>query len=60
MLASIYDPGSIGADVFSMGNMVETSTAKILTASERLAISNAQPLLVSETNIRSVNGNNLL
>ena len=35
MLKSTYDPNLIEGDVFSMGNMVETVSAKILTASER-------------------------
>ncbi len=35
MVALIYDPTGKAADVFSMGNMVETAAAKILTADER-------------------------
>ena len=35
MLASTYDPTAKAADAFSMGNMVETSTKKILTDTER-------------------------
>ena len=38
MLKSTYDPNLIEGDVFSMGNMVETASAKILTASERTQI----------------------
>jgi hypothetical protein len=38
MLASVYDPTAKGADAFSMGNMVETATKKILTDTERAAI----------------------
>lgn len=35
MLASVYDPGGKASDAFSMGNMVETSTKKIMTDTER-------------------------
>ncbi len=35
MLAATYDPTGKAADVFSMGNMAETTTAKIMTAAER-------------------------
>jgi hypothetical protein len=35
MMASIYDPNGKHADAFSMGNMVETSTKKIMTDAER-------------------------
>ncbi len=35
MSAATYDPGTIAADAFSMGNMVETVTKKILTDAER-------------------------
>ena len=35
MLKSVYDPGSKAADSFSMGNMAETTTKKILTDTER-------------------------
>lgn len=39
MLASTYDPTGVEADAFSMGNMIETSTKKILSDTERSAIS---------------------
>lgn len=35
MVAATYDPTSVEADAFSMGNMVETSTAKVMTDAER-------------------------
>lgn len=35
MVASMYDPTNKASDAFSMGNMVETSTAKIMTDAER-------------------------
>jgi hypothetical protein len=35
MMASIYDPNGKHADAFSMGNMDETSTKKIMTDAER-------------------------
>lgn len=39
MLASIYDPNGKEADVFSMDNMAETATKKILTNTERTKLS---------------------
>lgn len=38
MTKAIYDPTLVEADAFSMGNMVETGTEKILTDAERTAI----------------------
>ena len=38
MLKATYDPNTINGDAFDMGNMVETSTKKILTDTERTAI----------------------
>lgn len=35
MLASVYDPNTKEADVYSMGNMDETTTKKIFTNTER-------------------------
>lgn len=35
MQKSVYDPNNIGLDVFSQGNMRETTTAKVMTGSER-------------------------
>lgn len=40
MLKVIYDPTAKNSDVFSMGNMDETATAKILTGTERTKITN--------------------
>lgn len=39
MLQSIYDPTNKATDAFSMGNMVETAAAKILTVAERNKLS---------------------
>lgn len=38
MLKATYDPGNKNADAFSMGNMDETATKKILTDTERTTI----------------------
>jgi hypothetical protein len=38
MQASVYDPSNKSADAFSMDNMVEGTTTKIMTATERAAI----------------------
>jgi len=38
MLKAVYDPSNVQSDAFSMGNMVETPTDKILTAAERSEI----------------------
>jgi hypothetical protein len=38
MLAAIYDPTNKYSDAFDMGNMAETTTKKILTATERTTI----------------------
>lgn len=40
MLKATYDPTNINADAFSMDNMVETATKKILTATERTNLGN--------------------
>lgn len=40
MLAATYDPTAVAGDVFSMGNMVEGITTKILTDLERTIIGN--------------------
>lgn len=39
MLAATYDPNTVGGDAFDMDNMVEGSTTKILTATERSKLS---------------------
>lgn len=38
MLISVYDPTGKNADAFSMDNMVETATKKILSDTERTSI----------------------
>ena len=40
MLKSTYDPGNKGVDAFSMDNMVEGSSTKILTSTERTKLTN--------------------
>jgi hypothetical protein len=40
MLKSIYDPTTKSADAFSMGNMAETTTAKVMTGLERANLAN--------------------
>ena len=47
MLKATYDPTNKNADAFSMGNMVETVSAKILTAAERTDIANAKTKLAT-------------
>lgn len=39
MMAATYDPGNVAADAFSMDNMVEGTTTKILTNTERTKLS---------------------
>ena len=41
MLVSVYDPESVNGNAFDMDNMAEGSDAKIMTAAERTALSNA-------------------
>lgn len=40
MLAATYDPTSVAGDAFSMDNMVEGTTNKILTVAERTKLTN--------------------
>lgn len=40
MTKAVYDPTAKNADAFSMGNMVETAGAKIMTAAERTNLGN--------------------
>lgn len=40
MLAATYDPNNVASDAFDMGNMVEATNAKILTAAERTKLAN--------------------
>lgn len=39
MQSSIYDPTNVAGDAFSMGNMEETSSSKVFTATERSKLS---------------------
>jgi len=54
MLKSTYDPNTIEADAFSMDNMVETSTKKILSDTERTDIANNKTHTTDTTNPHSV------
>jgi hypothetical protein len=54
MLKSTYDPTNVAGDAFSMGNMVETAGAKILTASERSSIIASAAHVGSTSNPHSV------
>ncbi|EJF91695.1 phage tail protein [Bartonella tamiae] len=45
MKKEIYDPNEVASDAFSMGNMVETDTAKILSSSEREILNNLEQTL---------------
>lgn len=51
MLASIYDPTGVSDDAFDMENMVEGSTKKILTPSERTAIATNTSNIALKLNI---------
>lgn len=44
MLAATYDPNTVGGDAFDMDNMVEGSTTKILTDTERTKLSGIEAL----------------
>lgn len=49
MLESVFDPNGKRVDVYSMGNMDETATAKIMTAAERTAVAGAVRHDVAQT-----------
>lgn len=42
MMQATYDPGGKAADAFSMGNMVETADAKVMTGAERTRLSGVE------------------
>lgn len=44
MTKAVYDPTSVNADTFSMGNMVETATKKIFTDTERTKLTGIEAL----------------
>lgn len=44
MLSSVYDPSAIGSDAFSMGNMIETVTKKVLLDTERTKLTGIEAL----------------
>ena len=56
MLVSTYDPTNVNGDVFDMDNMVESSTNKILTATERSEIA-ANTAKISYTDAAAVAAN---
>ena len=56
MLAATYDPNTVAGDAFEMDSMVEGSTTKILTDTERTAISN-NSAKVSYTDVAAVSAN---
>lgn len=73
MLAAIYDPSGKRADVYSMDNMNETATKKVMTNAERLKLSELytkialdlllaakQDSLVSGESLKTLNGQSLL
>ncbi len=55
MLKSTYDPNNKSADAFSMGNMDETATEKIMTFSERTKLASVESWAEANT-VDSVNG----
>lgn len=57
MFASVYDPNAKATDAFSMGSMVETTSAKVMTSAERTKLSGveagAQVNTVTSVNTRT-------
>jgi len=51
MLKMYYDPTNVNGDAFSMGNMVETVTEKVLTGDERTKLAGVAP--GAEVNVQS-------
>ena len=59
MLKSVYDPSNKDASAFSMGNMDETTTAKILTDTERSEIAaNTSKVGITPTQASDITTNN--
>lgn len=56
MTVALYDPSAKRTDAFDMGNMKETSNAKIMTADEREKIANLDDHYLSKSG-GTVNGN---
>lgn len=56
MVASVYDPNAVGADAFSMDNMVEGADTKIMTAAERTKLASAGDMLAAN-NLSEVDPN---
>lgn len=54
MLTTTYDPNTVGGDAFAMDNMVEGTTTKILTATERTKLA-AIEALADVTDAANVN-----
>ena len=42
MTKAVYDPTNVNADAFSMGNMAETATKKIMTDTERTKLAGVE------------------
>ena len=60
MLKSVYDPSNKNVTAFSMGNMDETATAKILTATERSEIAANVLKVTNATHTGDVTGDGAL
>jgi hypothetical protein len=59
MLKSVYDPSNKNVTAFSMGNMDETATAKILTNTERSEIAaNTSKVGITPTQASDITANN--
>ena len=60
MAAATYDPTAVGGDAFAMDNMVEGITTKILTDTERTAISANTSKVTNATHTGDVTGDTAL
>ncbi len=59
MSAATYDPTAVSGDAFSMGNMAETATKKILSDTERTAITtNSAKVGITPTQASDITTNN--
>ena len=57
MLAATYDPTNVSGDAFSMDNMVETATKKVLTNLERTNLSNQSGTNTGDQDISGIGTN---
>jgi len=57
MVASMYDPTGVGGSAFLMSNMIETSTKKIMTDTERTKLSDAAILSAANAFVNTQNFN---